>query len=164
MSDNRLVFVSKTDKRTNAGSVISIFRCSCGHVGEHVEYRVFNNVIKSCGCLRKTKDTTKSGFKALFTSYRYNAKKRGLEFPLTFQEFIDITSQPCHYCGLEPQKTRRRMFEIFASGIDRKSSKIGYELKNCLPCCSTCNFCKNDLSYEEFVSWAKRVANFLEAK
>lgn len=89
-----------------------------------------------------------------FTEYRYNAKKRGLQFNLTILQFEDITKKPCHYCG---GYSSDRNIKSRGNGIDRKNSNIGYEIDNCVPCCATCNFIKNNMGYGDFIDYIKQV-------
>jgi hypothetical protein len=43
------------------------------------------------------------------------------------------------------------------NGIDRKDNKGGYELDNCAPCCTVCNFLKRDMAYSKWVAFLNRV-------
>lgn len=89
-----------------------------------------------------------------YCEYRNNAKRRGIEFQLTSDEFKELVEQPCHYCGGHSSEydTRSR-----GNGIDRKDSSIGYIVDNCVPCCSKCNFIKNDMPYNDFKNYIKKV-------
>lgn len=60
------------------------------------------------------------------------AKRRGIEWHLTLEEFCEIIKQPCHYCHGPLPKT--------GSGIDRASLEIGYTVANSIPCCAICNW------------------------
>ncbi len=86
------------------------------------------------------KNTYGKSPKGKLFSYKISAKKRGLDFMLSEQEFIHLLSLPCHYCNTE-----------VSNGIDRKDSELGYTLINSLPCCSTCNYMKRDLDYDYFI-------------
>jgi hypothetical protein len=67
-----------------------------------------------------------------------NARRRGIEFTLTFEQYSSIVSEnKCLYCG-GPLPYR-------GSGIDRKHFEIGYVIGNCVPCCSRCNDLKGRL-------------------
>lgn len=89
-----------------------------------------------------------------FCEYRNNAKRRGIEFSLEVQEFEQITNQPCHYCGGFSSDFNEASR---GNGIDRKDSNKGYLLDNCVPCCATCNFLKNNTPYKDFIEYIRRV-------
>src|SRR3990167_3222644 len=82
-----------------------------------------------------------------YTTTVTGAKVRNLEFNLTFEEFCQITDLPCNYCG-ENQKPR---------GIDRVDNKIGYTIKNSVPCCRTCNFMKNIMTRDNFLYQVNKI-------
>lgn len=81
--------------------------------------------------------------------YLAQAKDRKLDMSLTFEEFTQIVSMPCSYCG-EREKTR---------GIDRKDNSIGYLKSNSFSCCKVCNYMKKDISYIEFMSHVARICS-----
>lgn len=87
-----------------------------------------------------------------YPEYRNNANRRGIKFDLTPREFKRMVLQPCHYCG---GYSKDRVESSRGNGIDRKDSRKGYEIENCVPCCSTCNFVKNKMGYEEFIKYIK---------
>jgi DNA-directed RNA polymerase subunit RPC12/RpoP len=95
-----------------------------------------------------------AGFTALMSVYRYNAKKRKLEFRLTEEDVAHITKLPCAYCGSQPSARSRRSISnekaYIYNGIDRVDSKQGYSLDNVNPCCWTCGRAKRCLSLEQF--------------
>lgn len=82
--------------------------------------------------------------------YKRNATRKGREFGLTLEQFEEITSQPCHYCG---GYTENKEF----CGIDRVDNDVGYVLENCVPCCFRCNAWKGKLTTEEFLNHAKDI-------
>lgn len=77
----------------------------------------------------------------VLSDYTKGARRRNLKFQLSNEDFKQIVSRPCHYCGL-PQ----------ASGIDRKDNSLGYVLNNVVASCATCNFCKHTSNYDDFLS------------
>lgn len=153
------------------------FLCDCGNIKTIRATRVKKGEIINCGCKRKKPVFTKSrkkikskyeeyggvGFGYLYIQYQQNAKKRGYEFKLTPSQFYKITSDNCHYCGIEPrqEKPLKRKGEILGNyiynGIDRKDNNIGYIYYNALPCCGACNKAKGNMSYEDFKEYIKRL-------
>lgn len=85
-----------------------------------------------------------------YISYKNNAKQRGFEFLLSEEEFYNIvTDIGCYYCGNDTY-----------IGIDRKNSDIGYNLNNCVPCCSVCNRIKNVFEEKDFLNHVKRIYEY----
>ncbi len=81
-----------------------------------------------------------------------NSNKRKVHNSLTFEEYVQLVSLACAYCGAEPRCLPwavRRKLDIKTNGIDRVDNKIGYTRENCVPCCETCNFIKrhHNMSY-----------------
>ena len=77
---------------------------------------------------------------------RSQAKIRGIEFSLTFDDYCGLlSSERCHYMN-EP-------LALTGSGLDRKNSHMGYTLENCVPCCLKCNQIRGEdnISYEEML-------------
>jgi hypothetical protein len=165
---NRLTLVKiKYFKKdgTNLPHYYWFCKCDCGNEIWIRADRVQNQ--KSCGCIRKELfRLEKKGDGArnqYFTNYRLNAKAKNLEFGLTMEEFEKITSSSCHYCGDNPSLYRfnkRGWGGYLHNGIDRMDSSKGYTLDNCVPCCKTCNFAKNTVSYSDFLDWIGRLIKF----
>ena len=89
-----------------------------------------------------------------FCEYRSNARRRQLEFNLSIEEFEELVSKECHYCG---GFSVDRFEKSRGQGIDRKNSEIGYVSSNCVPCCSTCNFVKNSMRYDDFIKYIRKL-------
>lgn len=89
-----------------------------------------------------------------YSEYRNNARNRNIEFNLSIDEFKQLTSQPCHYCG---GYSSDWIENSRGNGIDRKNSNEGYYLDNCVPCCSKCNFIKNTTPYNKFLEYIRRL-------
>jgi hypothetical protein len=150
-----------------------VFKCDCGNFTQGRVSEVINGIKKSCGCHRQwywknKKNTLKpSGIaarNALLNSYQYNAKKRGLEFSLTDEEFFEVTQRSCLYCGVEPRqkvsnKYGQRNGTYLYNGVDRIDNSDGYTRINSASCCGTCNVAKNNLSLEKFQEWIGRIVN-----
>lgn len=88
-------------------------------------------------------------------------KAKELGFDLTLDQFIDISSQPCYYCGAPPTPSkghRKWATYVNINGLDRVDSRKGYLLDNVVPACKTCNVAKSDLTQEEFYQWIMRAS------
>ncbi len=99
----------------------------------------------------------------IFGEYRYQAKKRGHVFELSVEDFTEITSQDCHYCGAEPRPRPLSQTENYngaysLNGLDRLDNSQGYTLANVVACCRQCNWAKGSLGYDEFVAWLFRAS------
>ncbi len=125
-----------------------------------------NKILKSgkmhgCSCSRR-KHTTDPEYRWRFASYKQAAKKRGLDWQLTYEQFLDFIKLNCYYCGTEPEMrpshSKRWGFTFLMSGLDRTDTSAGYTVKNIVPCCTHCNRAKWDYSKDEFYSWLDRVA------
>jgi len=80
---------------------------------------------------------------AQWNALKAQAKKRGKELTITFEEFCFLREPgTCHYCKGQLPET--------GTGIDRKDSTKGYIPGNCVPCCQTCNTTKGHyLTHQE---------------
>ena len=76
-------------------------------------------------------------------------KKRDAKFrkesTLTIEEVANLWTSRCYYCQME-----------LACGIDRVDSSKNYDKGNCVPCCTTCNGMKSNMS--DFIGFMKHVA------
>lgn len=97
-----------------------------------------------------------------YHEYRRGAKNAGRDFELSFDYFMVITQQDCHYCDEAPSnvnKVDKEWAEDFVyNGIDRLDSTKGYTEDNVLPCCKYCNYMKRELTYSEFTARISRIA------
>ena len=80
--------------------------------------------------------------------YKSNAKRRGLQFLLTRDEFMAFWKKACYYCGADMKTV----------GLDRVDPKIGYLKENLVSCCRLCNRAKSDLSQAAFLELCRLVA------
>jgi len=92
--------------------------------------------------------------KGKFIVYKNNARSRGYDFDLTFEEFKSFWNKDCYYCG----------DEIEGIGLDRIKNSIGYKVYNIVACCKTCNMMKWILSADSFISHCKKVIKFQNKK
>ena len=90
--------------------------------------------------------------KGKFWRDKKGSKSRGYSWELSMDQSALFYTQPCHYCG-EPPNGK-------LNGIDRQDSSVGYIIENCVPCCTTCNYAKQQLSPDEFVWHCKKVVQF----
>jgi hypothetical protein len=94
-------------------------------------------------------------FNKKYDTYVRNAKKRNIEFKITKENFENMVTSPCYYCGFLPENlySKENKYNSKINGIDRINSSLGYIDKNIVSCCKICNRFKMDMSFEEFKVW-----------
>lgn len=143
------------------------YQCDCGNEKVLLGSLVTSGNTKSCGCLamdlwaNKEKLPERLGVKRqIILQYKRHAKTRGIDYNISEQDFINLLTLPCFYCGQIPNNIKRTKNDkdgFVYSGVDRFNSTIGYNINNCVPCCKVCNFAKSNMSIDEFHKWALRI-------
>lgn len=161
----RLLVIAKTDERKGS-SIVWKCQCSCGKTCYKSSQHLVRGLTRSCGCLKKeiiSLPYGESSINSLYVSYRRNAEYRKLDFSISKEVFISLTSSKCFYCGKYPSqhhKQGRSNGEYVYNGIDRINNGIGYTEENCVPCCWVCNNAKKDMSIGDFYLWIKDVVSY----
>ncbi len=146
-----------------------VCECSCGTTRSVRSSSLLNGSSSSCGCKTKERMRDKrlpageSSFNEVYSRYVGNAKKRGRVFEYSKEAFKEITSKPCHYCGVEPSKVSRDRFNSGSytyNGIDRVDNSVGYTLENGVPCCEACNRAKLMMTASDYIELCKRVTEY----
>jgi len=171
----KLLVIGETDKRNKAKAPLYECLCDCGNKVYRSATKLLVSEVPRCDkCIapynrgKSNKAKGETGRNSLLSSYKIHARKRNLEWNLTVQEFKDITESTCHYCGDAPSKisygssglTRDHGAYTY-NGIDRKNNSEGYNLENCVPCCTSCNIMKMDISYVDFIRKCKKISTNL---
>ena len=162
------------------GKKKSLWECEC-ECGKMVIVRgnaLSSGTTKSCGChksevTRKFNRETKTkkvhdGFSYVWQSYKKGAKDRGFPFKLTKEEFRKLTQGECYYCGMPPKQQRKvvqakgKMQGFVYNGVDRKDSKKGYVMSNCVSCCKTCNIAKGTKTQKEYLNHIEKIHRHLQ--
>lgn len=148
-----------------------ICNCSCGKTDIIVEgSKLRNNHTKSCGCLRlgvephNKKPYGQAAMNKLINSYYSNAKRKNIIITLTKEQIKKYLHGNCYYCGTEPKKmfSHKKCFGGFLyNGIDRLNNNMGYTIENTVTCCSSCNYFKNRLDYNDFINIICKIYNNL---
>jgi len=145
---HKLTALNRSKKKSGNGNYYWWFRCDCGTVKEILP----SNVVKihagvvSCGCTQKARQHGKAWLSQMIYDYVKHAEKLKLTYGLTRDQFEQLTSEPCRYCGEPPR-----------NGIDRLDSSLGYIEANCVPCCKVCNYMKRKMSVMEFIEHTRKV-------
>jgi hypothetical protein len=106
-----------------------------------------------------------STYKVLIASVKSGAKKRGIAYELSFDQFKDIVQDNCFWCGEKPASKnpkgeRMPTIPAPANGIDRIDNSIGYIYTNCVASCQVCNVAKNNHTEQEFLAWIEKIYKF----
>ena len=87
----------------------------------------------------KHKDRLKKNsrsWKSRFSRGKSSAKRRDIEWTLTFDEYSEVVKNNCFYCNLTVR-------EQTGTSLDRKDSDLGYTKENIVSCCGSCNYLKS---------------------
>jgi hypothetical protein len=152
MKFGKLTALSKTDKRSLTGAVVWACQCECGTNMEVSSNALLlrRHGIKSCGCAGRKYPREQSTLRYYHSLHSCNQNIRGFG-ALSYENWCKFVGKPCYYCG-DPaiEKTCKSGDPIFTHGIDRRDNSIGYEVDNCVSCCSTDNFAKRIQTEEEY--------------
>lgn len=86
-----------------------------------------------------------------FSHYKQSAKERNIPWELPYNDFLFFWKSKCFYCGAG----------IDTIGIDRVNNKLGYEMKNVVACCKTCNYAKGTLTWLEWDMYRNQLVNYI---
>ena len=157
--------------RGESGGRFWICRCDCGAITKPL--RTCNLTAskgkRSCGCTppkNYTGTPDGSSFNRLYSIYRTDALKRGFTFNLNREQFRELTSEPCFYCGQKPSQLCKPRFAAGSkwlkpylyNGVDRRDNAVGYTTNNSVSCCGACNKMKRIMSDEDFILLCNRIA------
>ena len=135
-----------------------VVKCDCGKEAISRGFNIRIGHKKSCGCAKRTGED--ADFQRIWGSYKYGAKRRGLEISLTREEAKRIMYDSCYYCGIQNSygiKTLKGTYSHKHNGIDRINNTKGYTVENSRPCCFRCNQAKSSMTEKEFFDWIKSV-------
>jgi hypothetical protein len=152
-----------------------ICRCSCGSEKRFWKISSISKQ-KTCGCGTDSTGLTAKQRRSMLTrmqGYKSGAKKRLLEWELSYEDFVEVSTGNCFYCNSDPKiwdcvsnapsiqkdspNIRKEDYKIKFNGIDRLNSDIGYVLENVVTCCTNCNRAKSDMSLSEFRSHTEKI-------
>ena len=115
-------------------------QCDCGAVKAIDLACLLRGNSKSCGNHPRLEDRSLPVFNNLYRhSYKASAIKRGLVWDLSEEEFRQLITQNCFYCGAPPPEIHRlsgkSLRTLNANGVDRVDNSKGYFMGNVVPCC-----------------------------
>lgn len=150
--------------------------CECGSETIVIGSGLRNGHTTSCGCSRAD-GAIKTAKKMLSVNPRLasarhvytNAYKDG---NLSFEQFLALSQNPCHYCGTTLDKSNIynkyskkiattvlediSLGNFFYNGLDRLDSSKPHDINNVVACCKWCNTAKLTRTKEEFLNWIER--------
>lgn len=141
--------------------------CDCGNETVVDKCGLITGNTTSCGCYNKEVLSLPDGLalrNRLIHIYQSNAKRKGISFLVSPEEFYELTQCNCFYCGQPPSQIFRSKGvegEIVYNGVDRIDSRIGYISGNIVPCCKTCNYAKSTMQVSEFKEWLFRASSYM---
>lgn len=164
---NRLVAIQSTTERQGK-KVMWLCQCDCGNKTKAPTSALINGHTGSCGCYardqakyRNRLPKGEASFNSVYHHYQWTAKKKGLVFKLSKDQFRHLATQDCFYCGDSPayhydKPNRNGKFK--RNGIDRMDNEKGYTIDNTVPCCFECNKMKNSTDIGKFLTHVNRIA------
>ena len=164
------LFILERVSKDKFSNNLWLCKCDCGNEKLIPTGRFRQGTAKSCGCVRKNINERISILRYLYYRYKRWAKHDGKEFSLSLDEYIQIVESNCSYCGSKPPQIfsyrdhKPIISEVFANGIDRIDSSIGYVIDNVTTCCKACNYSKRCMSQEEFYKYIKNTYLFMKGK
>lgn len=99
--------------------------------------KIVKNYIDKSACMLYSTRNYNQDSQTSYNYYKNKAMNDGTLFKLTEKQYDKLIIKPCKYC-----KYTGRI------GIDRFDNKIGYTVKNSVPCCKYCNYtkCADDIN------------------
>lgn len=149
----------------------AFFRCTCNAnfgLRETNSFTSWDDVrCSDCKRIGRLKDHI--GERYVFRRIKWDAKKAGRSFNISFDWFVKQVHEPCHYCNRTninsvtvPSKIPGEVLlaNFRYNGLDRVDNAVGYEEDNCVPCCVVCNRAKNSMPYEDFIEYISSLVNY----
>lgn len=168
----KLVVLCDDESRSSTGQISWKCLCDCGQITHVIGHRLKIGHTKSCGCMarnrfkqkyRDNSDLRKTAVSRIIGRYRSKAKQRSIEWKISRDVFEEMIEMPCYYCGEEHSLSMTILDYTYKyNGLDRINSNLGYEEKNVVPCCKSCNMAKSDMKQRDFYKWALKVADYIK--
>jgi len=83
-------------------------------------------------------------YKQVHHKFTYSARRRGISYSLSKEEYASIIAKDCYLCGIKNS-------EINMNGIDRYDSFGEYSVENSRPCCLSCNLIKKTMPFPTMI-------------
>lgn len=87
-------------------------------------------------------------------AYRLTDRKRGLQCDITIDQFRELITNGCVYCG-DTEKV----------GLDRIDNSVGHIISNVVPCCYSCNTARNkNFTHQEMIIIGRAIKEVKESR
>jgi len=100
----------------------------------------------------ESNENKKNSKELQYNVYGRNANLKNLEFTISFEDYSNVVTKECHYCGVIQEKG--------FNGMDRKDQSVGYIIDNCVSCCKMCNYMKGSTCEEVFIKRVEHILTF----
>lgn len=151
------------------GKLNHYYKVKCIHCGkESVKQYNPNEWRKQSKCINcsenRIDENITTSLNGLLGEYKDGAKARNIEWNLSNDDFVNLVTSNCIYCGDKPSFRKKHLkhykVNIPVTGIDRIDSTKGYSIDNCVPCCSMCNKMKLNYSTSQFINKIKQIYSY----
>lgn len=156
----KLIAINEDHRDKKNGRWFWSCKCDCGNMINVTSRNLQRGSTVDCGCnvaerrrligLKRRRPQVERIMRKKFSMYKSNARIGKREFSISLDDAIRVFSSDCFYCG-------RCASGDDINGIDRANNLLGYTKDNSIPCCSACNFLKNDWNLDELMEWVSRV-------
>lgn len=96
--------------------------------------------------LRSSRSAYGRSKRGRFSSYRYDALRKGIEWKLSRDQFDVLVSCLCYYCG-ELSEGKPDV------GVWRMDRSRGFDWENCAPCCYSCSHASESTRQKRLAHW-----------
>lgn len=116
------------------------------------------------------KPTLNAPYNCIKGAYMRGAADRNLTWELSDEDFNNLISSNCYYCGSEPKEYQgdkrfnKSGIPFLRNGIDRLDSSKGYIKDNCVSCCEDCNRMKMQMTSDHFLKHVEKIYNYTVSK
>jgi hypothetical protein len=159
-------------------------QCECGKITTITYGHLKFGHTQSCGCLHS--ETVSKRNTGNTVGRKYSDPKLATANHIwqityrdgcSFEKFLELSQQPCHYCGELPfitfnkykAKDGRYISDVIDewadrsdftyNGLDRVDSSRDHSEDNIVPCCIICNRAKHAMTSEQFLTWIEKAFN-----
>lgn len=139
------------------------FRCRCGFEGEYKTTCVFRGKPEKCASCRKFHGN-KKGYATFWSRILSNAKRRGLEVGITWEDAMAVFEKQGGKCALTgvditlPHSCHQAVVGLKTASLDRTDNTKGYIHGNIQWVHKKVNRMKSDFTMSEFIYFCRQVA------
>lgn len=124
--------------------------CDCGNVVLRRQASVVRGLTRTCGCM-KSRNELKTIQRQAYNSHKAGARQRNLRTEITFEQFCEITKNPCVYCStISTRKNKATGATLPVNSVDRINNEKFYKITNVQSTCFLCQYMKSDMTDKAF--------------